>query len=216
MFSSGGLSLYSIVYSRRDLEVNASVLVSNCTFQGEGAYLSVQDYSYSWFEKASFQPDSRIRGNRFSGEGTRLICHRHLIDWILEDNILEDGSTFYALYELNFRWPEHVSSRDLNYEIFVDPAIIGVSEDVLGREWERWDPIFVEGSTDPISIVDPEPVPIAIKGDYSSVGLSSGWWTMGFSSLDPTDASVVIEVPEWERVSDLISSHYGDAWNQGS
>ncbi|MCK5414152.1 MAG: hypothetical protein KAJ35_02090, partial [Thermoplasmata archaeon] len=213
-FHGGGLVLYSIVYTKRHLDVNASVLVSDCEFLGEGSHINVRDYAYSWIGKASFRPDSRIRDNVFSGE-SRLICHRHLMDWMFEDNTFEDGSSFYAMYEVGFIWPENVSSSDHLIEFRLDEDVQRVSEELMGREWEPWDPIYVKGTLDPISVVDPEPVPIVIKGDYYSVGHSSGRWVMGFSHLDPTEVGVVLEIPQWESVADLIWSHFGDAWNQG-
>ena len=213
-FRGGGLGLYSSVYTKPHLDVNATVLVSDCEFLGEGSYIDVRDYAYSWIEKASFLPDSRIRRNVFSGE-SRLICHRHLMDWMFEDNVFGDGSSFYAMYEVGFKWPENVSSSDHHIVYRLDEDVQRVSEEVLGREWDLWDPIYVKGTLDPISVVDPEPVPIVIMGDYYSVGHSSSRWVMGFSHLDPTEFGVVLEIPEWESVADLIWSHYGEAWNQG-
>ena len=213
-FHGGGLGLYSSVYTKRHLDVNASVLVSDCEFLGEDSHINVRDHSYSWIGKASFRPDSRIRDNVFSGE-SRLICHRHLIDWLFEDNVFGDGSSFYAIYELSFNWPENVSSSDHVIEYRLDEDVQRVSEELLGSEWERWDPIYAKGTLDPLTVVDPEPVPIVIMGTYYSVGHSSMRWVMGFSYVDPTEVGAILEIPQWESIADLIWSHFGDAWNQG-
>ncbi|NOQ53736.1 MAG: hypothetical protein GQ558_03920 [Thermoplasmata archaeon] len=190
---------------------NATVFVSYCVFEGDGAYLWVQDQMYSWTGIPSFLPGSRIQRNRLVGEGAKLVCQRQLMDWILDDNTLKEGAAFYVMYELNFRWAED-ANRSGNYysHLLVDVEIIEISEEVLGHEWERWDSIFVEGTLDPPTVVDPEPVPFIIKGEYYISGFSSMRWTMGFQEIDPTDVAIVVDIPEWEDIIDLIQSQYGN------
>jgi hypothetical protein len=211
-FEGTGLAIYPSYQGR----TNATILVTDCTFTGDGAFLWVQDQMYYWNGEQSFLPGSRIQGNRFKGEGTKLVCQRHLMDWILVDNELDDGTDFYVSYDLTFKWPEGHSPGDYYYKLQVDEGIIEISSQVLGHDWEQWEPIFAVGTVEPISVVDPEPILILILGDYNMVGFSTVRWVMGFSHIDPTETASLMGVPQWESIDVLLRSHYGEDWNRGN
>jgi hypothetical protein len=214
-FKGAGLFLFSSVYSKPHLAVNATVIVADCVFEGGGTLLSVHDYSNSWIGDCSFVPQSRIHRNRFSGEDAWLTCHRHLLDWILEDNVVEEGCSIYAMYELGWRWPEGKSSSDYRVEYSLDEEIIRLSEEILGRERDRWDPIYAEGTLDPLAIEDPEPVPVVIKEEYYS-SHSTALWVIGFSYIDPMVSNAILEIPEWENAYDLVKEYLEGPEDKGS
>ncbi|NIP37358.1 MAG: hypothetical protein GWN12_21170, partial [Thermoplasmata archaeon] len=137
-----GLGIFSTEHTKRHLDVNATLTIEDCVFQGDGTLLSVHDSALGWVGNQTYRPESIIQRNRFSGDGGRVLCQRHLLPWLFEDNVVDEGCSLYASYQLHWRWPEGKSSSDYRVDYLLDEEIVRLAESILGYEWKSWDSIF--------------------------------------------------------------------------
>lgn len=207
MTSSSFDGIIGSVHSGYGSESDVAFYVSGCEFNGSGAGLWISGYYY---DPTMFIEGSAAEGNRFSGEGCSLVCQFYLVDRVLGPNELVDGARFYAMYNLNVMLSDPPEEyRHIRREFLLDEDQVALAEDLLKDEWESWLSIFVEGALPDMIVVDPEPVTLMLRTEYSLPNDASAWWVLGFANVDPTSPLNEVPVLFWEEMNAYLMEFLG-------
>jgi hypothetical protein len=182
--------------------------LTNCTFEGRGAYLALTHDTASLAEGedvSDISPGSGlVAGNTFEGEGAALVFEPYLRNTILGENQLVGEARAYALYHPEVQW-EHWDYYGYGF-ITLDSLNFHRS---LGTPWEDIEHLFdhmVDVTEDPLDDADPGMVPAVIRMSYGSDGRPEGP-VVGFRHVAIASEIVTLYDVDWppahEEVEEL-------------
>jgi hypothetical protein len=201
----------SIRKSGMYLDVPMELVVADCTFAGDNAFL------YCGFDYADvttydmdpwLSPDvrGRIEGNTFSGAGAGAVLHHGLYARLFGENVVEDDARLFAMYitYLMVVPPDGHPPRPQYYAVVHERY-----RDDLPFRLRRWGSLdgemFLDVTDDTTEEGEPPIAPLILRSDRSNY-----WVVRGFHSIDPLAHNFEVSYLDLPHFAGLTEEHIGD------
>jgi hypothetical protein len=183
---------------------NISANLTDCTFAGDCAYLVVLDVNHVDQGLYEGSVTVHLEGCAFSGPGTGVAMQRGTSSgW--DGLALEDGAMVLTFRPMRIDLPS--SPPRYNAEVVGDLFLPPFMEVPPFRN-DYGDPLF-EGHILAFDIVDGDPPPGA-PGTTATLVIDSNDEVVWFEEVALVGETVYVEVPEWERIGNVVTSLRSD------
>jgi len=179
---------------------NVTLHISDCDFEGEASGLKISwDPAWASGDRA-FLEGSLVEGNRF--QGGDLVCPPAIVDRYIGDNTMGLGSRYIAWFHGGVAAEgKPAGASYVRGVIDADERASELGEDAMGRFYDEWSGLFVEGSLAAPHFTGNATVHFYFVADPSDRDAS---WVFDFASVPLPLPGEPVKVREWEDVSTLV------------
>jgi hypothetical protein len=180
-------------------DMNDTVSVTGCTFEGRQARLSVlpSEWVTQLDPEGQVPRNGTVSGNVLTGPGVDMVVHRLVRDRLLGENLLVDGARAYVLFE-----PEvviHEVNPGIGYNITTLDSILYQRSGPMSsyREGTRLN-YLVDVTEDPLDPTDPGAVPVVVRIAWNHRGPEGG--VVGVANVAIASPQVTVSVMDWGNI----------------